>query len=684
MIINTMDKKPVTTSHNSPPSSLSYDNDKLSGEIKIRRASQLARIFPQSIGIVLLIVVSCGIGYFLGSTKSTRLTEPGSASSDNILSVTPTYYSSVPTSAPSPTIVPTAMTETALFAGQIKQLNRNLKLFNLTRYDILNDTDSMSIYYEAGIFTRGTLKGYTRIIAFRPGGMGIPSVYILATKDFKTYILDDPDNSTTKYPLEDERNLYQMIDKNNIVSTQIFDTELPRQIKLDFNFSLYAANYPTAGGYPLGLLSDYSHLQRLSSNVADLTYYYYPNQNTSPPEDMRDQIRNKYVLGSTEVIVVDSAGLPLSYLLTTSTNIKAYEDLFTDNGQEVDTGNYLRIHTPNIGFASSQINNRANLPFFDNYKTAFLENPCANSFDGTVVDVLDSEFKQIGNIANVPVFKLKNDKHLLYSLAYDIKTYLSDDMYEDNNKGMKKPTLEEYVANNPLLFIKDYWQRWVALGEFDILFGYGCGKPVIYLYPESPTNVSVKFDAPVQFTVDIPKYADSWQVKAYPNGDLVNLKPELTDCNQIDSTKKGMEYAKLACQNNTYPYLYWAGSILSKNYPEISKGWVVAQSDLSSFIQAKLFDMGLNTKETNDFMEYWLPDMLAKNAPYYRIAFLQTSDLNLLFPMTVSPKPDTTFRIFLDYLPLTDKPTILPEPQSLDKLQRVGFTLVEWGGLKQP
>jgi internalin A len=82
-------------------------------------------------------------------------------------------------------------------------------------------------------------------------------------------------------------------------------------------------------------------------------------------------------------------------------------------------------------------------------------------------------------------------------------------------------------------------------------------------------------------------------------------------------------------------------------------------------------------------MEYWLPDMENKNAPYYRISFLQTNDLNSLFPMTVKPQPNTIFRLFLDYLPLNEEPKISIEPQSLNKLIRNGFTLVEWGGLKR-
>jgi len=211
----------------------------------------------------------------------------------------------------------------------------------------------------------------------------------------------------------------------------------------------------------------------------------------------------------------------------------------------------------------------------------------------------------------------------------------------------------------------------------------GCGKPVIYLYPQKTTQVSVKFNVPVQFTADIPKYDDSWQVLANPDGSLQNLKSNQATCSRIDFTKKGSEYAQKACETNNYPYLYWAGNIYSQKYPGITKGWVVAKDDLNDFLQNKLSEIGLSLNEKKDFMEYWLPDMLSKNSPYYRLSFLQTNELNYLFPMTVEPKPDTIFRIFLDYLPLSQKPTQEILPQSLNKLVRNGFTFVEWGGLKR-
>ena len=47
------------------------------------------------------------------------------------------------------------------------------------------------------------------------------------------------------------------------------------------------------------------------------------------------------------------------------------------------------------------------------------------------------------------------------------------------------------------------------------------GKPVIYLYPEKPTDCTVRVDYPA-FTYTYPAYNDGWQVTAYPDGRLVN------------------------------------------------------------------------------------------------------------------------------------------------------------------
>ena len=86
--------------------------------------------------------------------------------------------------------------------------------------------------------------------------------------------------------------------------------------------------------------------------------------------------------------------------------------------------------------------------------------------------------------------------------------------------------------------------------------------------------------------------------------------------------------------------------------------------------------MGLNTTETNDFIQYWLP-LLEKNEMNF-IHFWVNADYDVISKNIVSPKPDTTIRIFMDFYGIDKKIDI--QEQQLHKKERKGFTLVEWGG----
>lgn len=691
-----------------PPNQISSSTTSIQNPIPaqpppIKKANKFIII----IVVILLLIIFSGGSYYLG-TKGLKI------------SLTTSKEQLQPQVLNKSTPIPT-IASTPLFSGQLQKLDQNLQIFKFTEEDKLNGLENDFTYYSAGKFTQGELKDYTRIIAVRPAiGPGQPIVYILATQDFQTYILDDPENLTSKYPESDWRSPYNILDKNKITKTASFKTEQPQEITLSQYYSLYKEEFPTKyittnntdkSGNKIEittLITNFTDYQKLSSPVGNLTFYFEPYNTITtnldkllPEEKEKILLSQKYFLGDTTIIVVDSVGLPIKYSLTTPANIKNYQDKLVQ--YEIDLKNYQdqltqyqkkqitqypqypnSVNLPNMGFDSKNIINQNNYNFFKDYQTA-IPGACASTLNSKIININENDLEQIGTVYNLPLYRLKDTKHQLYSMAFNNKMeYYNQNpsTWYDINKEIVKPTLEEYIKSNPLLFVKDYWQRWVALGEFDIRLPGGCGKPVIYLYPTIPTAVTVKFQAPIQFTTDIPKYADFWKVMANPNGTLVNLKPELTDCSQIDFHKKGSEYAKEACQTNTYPYLFWAGNIISENYPTIDKGWIVDQNNLNGFLQSKLNEIGLNNQEKNDFISYWLPEMLTKNTPFYRISFLQTNDLNLLFPMTVNPIPNTIFRLFLDYIPLTEKPEKIPTPQTLDRLVRNGFTLVEWGGLK--
>ena len=174
-------------------------------------------------------------------------------------------------------------------------------------------------------------------------------------------------------------------------------------------------------------------------------------------------------------------------------------------------------------------------------------------------------------------------------------------------------------------------------------------KPVIYLYPETETRVTVKLDLSGELTCAYPAYDGGWTVTAAPDGTLTD------------------EHGR------TYNYLYWEGEVA--NGFDFSKGFCVAGSDTAAFLEDALDRLGLTRREANEFLVYWLPRM--QDNPYNLIAFQQEAYTQSA-KLTVSPQPDSVLRVFMAWKPLARPVDV--HAQILPGFERRGFTLVEWGG----
>ena len=49
--------------------------------------------------------------------------------------------------------------------------------------------------------------------------------------------------------------------------------------------------------------------------------------------------------------------------------------------------------------------------------------------------------------------------------------------------------------------------------------------------------------------------------------------------------------------------------------------------------------------------------------------------------LNIDPKPDTLIRIMMEYKPLMFNKNV--KEQVLEKVERTGYTVVEWGGIKR-
>lgn len=185
--------------------------------------------------------------------------------------------------------------------------------------------------------------------------------------------------------------------------------------------------------------------------------------------------------------------------------------------------------------------------------------------------------------------------------------------------------------------------------ELDTVGGYA--KPVLYLYPEEKTEVTINFEKEDNLTTTYPKFKDEWNVTAYPNGDLYD--------------KDGKYYYGL----------YWEED--SNHKVDFKEGFYVSKDNAIKFLEEKLSIIGLNEKERNEFIMYWLP-ILEKNE-HNLVYFELTEERNTFNKIEISPKPDSLLRMAIHVKKVNGKQNI--KEQKLEKFERNGFVAVEWGGI---
>ena len=112
--------------------------------------------------------------------------------------------------------------------------------------------------------------------------------------------------------------------------------------------------------------------------------------------------------------------------------------------------------------------------------------------------------------------------------------------------------------------------------------------------------------------------------------------------------------------------------------PADKHGFVIRSEDAADFLDEKLEILGLNDKERNEFIIYWLPRLEQSNYVYIR--FLTKDEIDAYQKLNVEPSPDTVIRVMMSYKGL-DEPIYVKE-QPLDPAERAGFTVVEWGGIE--
>ena len=255
-----------------------------------------------------------------------------------------------------------------------------------------------------------------------------------------------------------------------------------------------------------------------------------------------------------------------------------------------------------------------------------------------------SSDKRIATVSQKGLVKAKK-KGKVKITATLIDTYI--ERHAENGKAGVTPKAESKKLICTVVVKQNYYTisppyPWVVL------------KPIIYLYPETETEVSVTLGKPENVTVSYPAYGDGWHVLAQPDGNLVDLE-----------TGRRL-YA-----------LYWEGK--NGKAPPMDEGFVVAGADTATFLEEKLALLGLSDREAEEFIVYWLP-VLQENA-YNLIRFETVEEIEDYMPLKLSVEPDTLIRVLMAFRPLEEAVEV-PEQVLPQTPERKGFTVVEWGGTK--
>lgn len=184
---------------------------------------------------------------------------------------------------------------------------------------------------------------------------------------------------------------------------------------------------------------------------------------------------------------------------------------------------------------------------------------------------------------------------------------------------------------------------------------YCLGKPVIYLYPKNPIHVNVKIKTAGKIVISDPHYpTGGWEnILANPDGHF--------------------QY-----RDKTYRELFYETSTTDVKRP--STGIVMDKKNLKLQLLTFITKLGLiRADEQQEFLDWWVPKLMNLQSERIFVSILEREEKDRLDSVEISPKPDTFIDFIVYFAPLANEETVTPL-QLPPAPQRLGFTVVEWGG----
>lgn len=138
----------------------------------------------------------------------------------------------------------------------------------------------------------------------------------------------------------------------------------------------------------------------------------------------------------------------------------------------------------------------------------------------TIFRYVDSDLMSIGTTGSeeeLLFFRDTNHPFLKAMYEYGYRNGYDEEVCDIISDSCKNLSYDAYIETLPLWFWRDPFGRLVMFVSYSTIMPSACAaKPVIYLYPEETTEISVTLDWEKKSLISIPNYSNGWSVTATP------------------------------------------------------------------------------------------------------------------------------------------------------------------------
>lgn len=175
-------------------------------------------------------------------------------------------------------------------------------------------------------------------------------------------------------------------------------------------------------------------------------------------------------------------------------------------------------------------------------------------------------------------------------------------------------------------------------------------KPNIYLYSDKDMTAEVRLYPANRIILSEPLYdeANGWQA-SISEGSL----------------------------NASEDFLFYEALVPAESFQE-QTGWIIQAGKHDAALEAILDEYAFNEKEKKDFLEFWI-GMLAPDQSY-AVYPQDNSIVDRIMPLVINPLPNQVYRIWYYFVPVQEGFADISNAKAV-KIERNGFTAVEWGGM---